>query len=143
MEAHTTNKVEFAYGSLEEAFPACDPQVEPLGSRILVQVRTPKKQTKGGIILTTDVQETELANTQVAKVVSLGPVAFRSRKDLTEWPEGLWVQPGDFVRIPRYAGDRWNVKTGNGDEEALLVLFNDLDLVAKVTGDPLAIKAFL
>jgi hypothetical protein len=58
------------------------------------------------------------------------------------WPEGSWCVPGDFVRVPRYGGDRWTVKTSD-DEEAVLVIFNDLDLVGKVTGDPLAIKAFL
>ena len=30
-----------------------------------------------------------------------------------------------------------------GEDEALLVIFNDLDLIGKVTGDPLAIKAFI
>lgn len=137
------NKVEFAYGGLDEAFPPCDPGVEPLGSRVMVQVRTPKKVTKGGIHLIQDVQETELYNTQVAKVIGLGALAFRSRKDMTPWPEGAWCEKGDFVRIPRFGGDRWNVKTGNGDEEALFCIFNDLDIVAKVTGDPLAMKAFL
>jgi hypothetical protein len=44
--------------------------------------------------------------------------------------------------VPRYGGDRWSVKTADGDE-AIVVIFNDLDLVGKVTGDPLAIKAFL
>lgn len=140
---HTTNKVEFIYNSLDEAFPPCDPQMEPLGSRVLVQVRSPKKITKGGIILTQDAKETELANTQVAKVLAIGPIAFKSRNTMEPWPEGAWAAPGEFVRIPRYAGDRWHMPIGQNDEEALLAIFNDLDLVAKVTGDPLAIKAFL
>ena len=141
------NKVEFGYANLDEAFPPCDPGVEPLGSRVLVQVRTPKKRTKHGILLIKDVQDNELYSTQVAKVLALGSLAFRSRKDMQPWPEGSWCEVGDFVRIPRYGGDRFTVKTGNtveGDEEeAILVIFNDLDLVAKVTGDPLAVKAFL
>jgi hypothetical protein len=31
----------------------------------------------------------------------------------------------------------------NGEEEALFVIFNDLDIVGGVVGDPLAIKAFI
>jgi hypothetical protein len=49
---------------------------------------------------------------------------------------------GGIILVPRYGGDRWSVKTDDG-EEAIVVIFNDLDLVGKVTGDPLAVKAFL
>lgn len=136
------NKIDFGYESLDEAFPPCDPGVQPFGSRVLVQVRTPKAKTKGGIILTTDTRETEHYNTQVAKVIATGSLAFKNRNTMEPWPEGSWCDVGDFVRVPRYGGDRWSVKTADGDE-AIVVIFNDLDLVGKVTGDPLAIKAFL
>ena len=39
------NKISFAYENIDEAFPACDPGVTPFGSRVLVQIRTPKKKT--------------------------------------------------------------------------------------------------
>ncbi|MEN9419832.1 MAG: Chaperonin 10 Kd subunit [Pseudomonadota bacterium] len=137
------NKVAFDYGTLEEAFPPCDPLVSPFGSRVLVQFRTPKKVTKGGIILTDDVRETEHYNTQVAKVLAVGPLAFHNREKMTLWPEGAWCAPGDFVRVPKYGGDRWTVMTNDGEDEAILALFNDLDILGLVTGDPLAIKAFI
>lgn len=136
------NKISYQYDSVDEAFPACDPGVVPFGSRVLCQIRTPKKKTSGGIILTTDARETEIYNTQVAKVLHVGSLAFKNRNTMEAWPEGSWCEVGDFVRVPRYGGDRWTVKTADG-EEALVVIFNDLDLVGKVTGDPLAIKAFL
>lgn len=136
------NNVTFKYESLDEAFPSCDPGVMPFGSRILIQLKTPKKVTKGGILLTDDVRETEKYNTQVAKVVAVGELAFKNRNTMTSWPEGSWAVEGDYVRVPKYGGDRWTVLTDTGDE-ALFVIFNDLDLVGKVTGDPLAIKAFL
>jgi len=136
------NKISFSYENIDEAFPACDPGVSPFGSRVLVQIRTPKKATAGGIILVGESRETEHANTQVAKVLTVGSLAFKNRNTMESWPEGSWCAPGDFVRVPRYGGDRWTVKTPDGDE-AVLVIFNDLDLVGKVTGDPLAIKAFL
>jgi co-chaperonin GroES (HSP10) len=137
------NKVAFDYGSLEEAFPACDPQFEPGGSRILVQFRTPKKKTKGGIILTDDVRQTEHYNTQVAKVLAVGPLAFHNREKMTPWPEGAWCVVGDFVRMPKYGGDRWTVPTLDGTDEAVLALFDDLNILGRVTGDPLAVKAFI
>jgi co-chaperonin GroES (HSP10) len=136
------NSVEFSYEGLDEAFPACDAGVQPFGSRVLCQIRTPKTKTKGGIILSNDVRETEHYNTQVAKVIDMGSLAFRNRNTMEPWPEGSWCEVGDFVRVPRYGGDRWSVKTADG-EEAIVVIFNDLDLVGKVTGDPLAVKAFL
>jgi len=136
------NKIEFDYADIDDAFPPCDPGVEPFGSRVLVQVRTPKKKTKGGIILTSDIRETEHYNTQVAKVISVGSLAFKNRNTMKTWPEGSWAAVGDFVRVPRYGGDRWTVKLPD-DDEAVMVIFNDLDLVGKITGDPLAMKAFL
>lgn len=137
------NKVEFEYSGLDEAFPPCDPGVAPFGSRVLVQIRTPKTKTKGGIILTSETRETDAWNTQIAKVISVGALAFKNRTTQEPWPEGHWCEPGDYVRVPKYGGDRWTVKTADGEGEALLVIFNDLDLIGKVVGDPLAIKAFI
>lgn len=137
------NTIDFGYTSLDEAFPPCDPGILPFGSRVLVQIRTPKTTTKGGIHLPSAIRETEHYNTQIAKVVSVGSLAFKNRTTMEPWPEGSWCKEGDFVRVPKYGGDRWTVKTTNGDDEALLVIFNDLDLVGSVPGDPLAIKAFI
>lgn len=137
------NKVDFGYASVDEAFPPCEPGIHPFGSRVLVQIRTPKSKTKGGIILTSETRETDAWNTQIAKVILVGELAFKNRTTMDPWPEGSWCKPGDFVRVPKYGGDRWTVKTTDGEDEALLVIFNDLDLVGKVTGDPLTIKAFI
>lgn len=131
--------------TMEEAFPVVDPLHEPCGSSILVQIRSPKLQTKGGIILTTDVQDTIKWNTVTAKVVAIGPVAFRNRTTLETWPEKAWFNVGDFVRVPKYGGDRWEVafKDGAADNVALFALFNDLDCKARVKGDPRDVIAFV
>ena len=110
---------------------------------MLVQIRTPKRVTKGGILLPDETRETEFWNTQIAKLLAIGALAFRNRNTREAWPEGAWAAPGDFVRVPKYGGDRFSVTTHAGDDEAFLVLFNDLDLLGKVTGNPLAIKAYL
>jgi len=143
MQDYVLNKVEYAYESIDEAFPAVDPGVIPFGSRVVVQIRAPKKKTKGGIILTDDTKDTEMWNTQVAKVIAVGELAFKNRNTQEPWPEGSWCQPGDFVRVPKYGGDKWSIRHGDDDTEILFVIFNDLDLIGKVTGDPLAMKAFV
>jgi co-chaperonin GroES (HSP10) len=126
---------------LAEAFPAVDAGVQPFGSRVLVQIRTPKKKV-GSILLVQDTKDTEKWNTQVAKVVAVGSLAYKNRNTQELWPEGQWCQPGDFVRVPKYGGDRWEVPL-NKDENAMFVIFNDLDVIGKVTGDPLSVKAFI
>ena len=135
--------------ALAEAFPAVNAGVRPFGSRVLVQIRTPRKISKGGIIFSTGDQDTEKWNTQVAKVVALGPVAFKNRTTLEGWPEGEWCSIGQFVRVPKYGGDRWEVTVpgpkgvAGNDVSALFVLFNDLDLLGDVYVDPLSVKAFI
>lgn len=128
--------------AMAEAFPAVDAGIQPFGSRVLVQIRTPKTKTSSGIIIDTGSRDTEKWNTQVAKVVAHGPVAYRNRNTLEPWPEGGWAHPGDYVRVPKYGGDRWEVQTPEG-ASALFVIFNDLDIIGKVEGDPLAIRAFI
>lgn len=130
---------------IAEAFPDVPAGVTPYGSRVLVQIRSAKRKTAGGIILTDEGVDTEKWNTQVAKVIALGPVAFKNRNTLEVWKEGDWCKPGDFVRVPKYGGDRWEVPTTDDKNgpTAMFVIFNDLDLIGRVDGDPLEIKAFV
>lgn len=134
--------IEISKQSLAEAFPAVDAGVQPFGSRVLVQIRNPKQKTASGIILDTGSVDTERWNTQTAKVIELGPLAFHNRNTMEPWPEGQWCQPGEYVRVAKYGGDRWQV-TGEDGQEGLFVIFNDLDIIGRVTGDPLAVKAFI
>lgn len=128
--------------AIEMAFPVADPGIQPFGSRVLVQIRNPKQKTSGGIIIDLGSQETEKWNTQVAKVISVGPLAFKNRNTMEPWPEGDWCKAGDFVRVPKYGGDRWEVDL-NEQGVALFVIFNDLDIVGRVTTDPTKVRAFI
>jgi len=127
---------------LDEAFPIADPGIKPLGSRVLVQIRNPKEKTASGIIIDRGSKDAEKWNTQIAKVIAVGPVAFHNRNTLEPWPEGAWCKEGDFVRVAKYGGDRWEIELPNGDV-ALYVIFNDLDIIGAVTGDPLKVRAFI
>lgn len=128
--------------ALEAAFPEADPGVQPFGSRVLVQIRNPRQKTAGGILIDLGTQDTEKWNTQVAKVISVGPLAFKNRDTMKPWPEGDWCEQGEFVRVPKYGGDRWEVDLGDKGV-AMFVIFNDLDIVGRVTIDPLKIRAFI
>lgn len=92
---------------LEEAFPDVTPGVKPLGARVLVQLRTVRAKTVSGIVLVDDTRTFNKANTQLGKVIALGPIAFCNRETGKTWNEGVWAEPGQFVRIPKYGGDRF------------------------------------
>ena len=129
-----------ASGTLDEAFPDVDPNHEPFGSFVLLQVRI-AKSTTGNKFKDAQGQEKELylaeetraniqANTQVAKVISHGPLAFCNRNTGQPWPEGAWAHPGTFVRIPKFGGERWEVKCKEG--AILFVLLKDLELLGRI-----------
>ena len=129
---------------LREAFPAVDPGAKPLGARVLVQLRRTKNTvTSAGIVLVQETRETEKWNNMVAKVVEIGPLAFKKRDTMEPWPEGSWCEVGDYLRVPKWGGDRWEVPVPDEDEPALFMILNDHEIIAKVTGDPLKVRAFV
>lgn len=128
--------------ALAEAFPVAEPGIQPFGSRVLVQIRSPKQKTASGIIIDRGSKDTEKWNTQVGKILAVGPLAFKNRNTMESWPEGSWCKEGDYVRVAKYGGDRWEVPLADG-ESALYVIFNDLDIIGQVIGDPLLIRAFI
>lgn len=131
-----------AQQSLAEAFPPVDPGNVPLGGRVLVQLRRTAKTTRGGIVIVEETKDTVKWNNQVAKVIALGALAYRNRENQAPWPEGAWVQPGDFIRVPRWNGDRFEVPI-NDDESVTFVIFNDHEIITKITGDPLKVRAYI
>jgi co-chaperonin GroES (HSP10) len=128
------------------AFPEVDPQAKPLGARILVQLKRTKKTTASGIVMVAETQETEKWQNMVAKVLMIGPLAFKNRDTMQPWPEGSWCAVGDYVRVPKWGGDRWEVPVPSEnkyEEPALFMILNDHEVIATVTGDPLQMKAYL
>ena len=104
-----------------ECFPLVDPGVDIAGDRVLVQLRREKTTSKGGIILVDETKQTVRFNETVAKVIQVGPLAYRNLdENLTPWPEGPWCKEGDLVRTIKYGGDRFVV---NPDDEGAPVVF--------------------
>lgn len=141
-EPEAFNDAEIAW-----AFPSVEPGAKPLGGRILVQLRrTKKKTTSAGIILVEETKEAEKWNNMVAKVIEIGPLAFKNRDTMQGWPEGSWCEVGDYIRVPKWGGDRWEVKVPGEDtleDPALFMILNDHEVIAKVTCSPLEMRSFI
>lgn len=133
--------IDLSHDTIDEAFPAVDCGIDPFGSRVIVQIRRAKTQTKAGLYIPEEARKTEASNTQTSRIVAIGPLAYKNRSTMEQWPEGSWCNVGEFVRTPKYGGDRWTVK--HEDEEIEFVMFNDLDILGRVRGDPLKIRAFI
>jgi co-chaperonin GroES (HSP10) len=140
-EPVASNEAELAW-----AFPSVNPGATPLGGRILVQLRRTKKKTQSGLILVAETKEAEKWQNMIAKVIAIGPLAYRHRDSMNPWPEGSWCVAGDFIRVPKWGGDRWEVKVPGekeDEEPVLFAIFNDHEVIAKVTTDPLSMRAFV
>jgi len=139
--------VAFNDADIAWAFPSVEPGAKPLGGRILVQLRrTKKKTTSAGIILVEETKEAEKWNNMVAKVIEVGPLAFKNRDTMQGWPEGSWCVAGDYIRVPKWGGDRWEVKVPGEDhleDPALFMILNDHEIIAKVTCSPLEMRSFI
>jgi co-chaperonin GroES (HSP10) len=129
------------------AFPDVSSGQEPFGGRVIVQLRRIKKTATGSrIILVAETKETEKWQNMIGKVVAIGPLAFKNRETMASWPEGSWAQVGDYVRVPKWGGDRWerNVPGEESQEDPVLFMtLNDHELISRVTDDPLSFKAYV
>lgn len=135
---------------IEWFFPEVSAGMEPFGSRILVQIRGVKEKLSPFLYVPEKTQEIQRDNTQVAKVIAVGPLAYKSRDTMTDWPEGAWCKPGDYVWLPKYGGDRFEVnlpkplhhaKFGKVDK-VQFAIFDDLNILTRVP-NPLVMPFFL
>lgn len=127
-----------------DAFPPAVSFVQPLGNQVIVQLRSPRVKSQGGIVFTQSDQDFDKDQIRVGKVIALGPLAYKNRDDSTqEWPEGAWVKPMDFVRVPtNYGIDKWIVRLDE-DRIAIFGSYNDFDMKGKILGDPLALVDYV
>ena len=126
------------------AFPEVKPGQRPVGGGVIVQLRRIKK-TAGRIIIVDETKENEKWNNMIGKVVAIGPLAFKNRDTMQPWAEGSWAEVGDFVRVPRWGGDRWErvVPGEDGKDPVLFMTCNDHELISAITDDPLSFKAYV
>lgn len=129
---------------ISDGYPECPVPVFPCGERVLLQIRVPKKKTKGGIYIAETARDTEKWNEQNAKIIAWGPLAFRNRTTLEPWPDYNSYKVGAFVRIPLYGGDKIEVPISKNDdgamEFALFVIRKDFEIISRVVGNPVDVK---
>jgi co-chaperonin GroES (HSP10) len=118
--------------SEQECFPNVDPGVEILGDRVLVQLRREKTTSKGGIILVDETKQTLRYNETVAKVISVGPLAYKNPDDLTPWIEGPWCKAGDLVRTIKYGGDRFIVQPDDEGAPVVFITLQAREVISKI-----------
>jgi co-chaperonin GroES (HSP10) len=111
-----------------EHFPEVECGARPTGNQILVQLRTVRKKSAGGIILAEETKEFNQHNTQVGRLVKMGQIAFHDRNSGEEWKEGAWATIGDIVIMPKYGGFRFEVPIPGRDEKAIFSIYNDYDV---------------
>lgn len=132
--------------SEEECFPVLDTGVEVAGDRVLVQLRREKTTSKGGIILVDETKQTLRFNETVAKVIQVGPLAYRNLDaDLTPWPEGPWCKEGDLVRTIKYGGDRFVVNPEDGGAPVVFITLQAREIISRIKNFEYAqkMKAFV
>jgi co-chaperonin GroES (HSP10) len=128
-----------------ECFPDVDPGVEVVGDRVLVQLRREKTTSKGGIILVDETKQTLRFNETVAKVVQIGPLAYKNLEDLSPWVEGPWCKEGDLVRTIKYGGDRFVVNPEDGGAPVVFITLQAREVISKIKSFEFAqkMKAFV
>ena len=116
-------------------FPQVEPGITPFGSRVLVQVRRVRTRRKSGLYMTKEATDTQMDNACVAKVLDMGPLAYKNRNTMETWAEGSWCEAGQYVFVPRYGGLRWE-KAYKVDDDYIdkvqFAIFDDLNIVGGV-----------
>lgn len=113
---------------IKEHFPEVTPGAVPCGNKVLVQLRTMKAKSSGGIFIPNETKDFNNGNTQLARVVSLGQIAFKHRETGEDWKEGAWAKVGDVVIVPRWGGFRFEVPVPGTDDKAIFAVFEDYTL---------------
>ena len=103
----------------------------PTGYHILVVVPKVEEQTKGGIILPSDIKDKEDIASIVAKVVTLGNNCYPNEDN--RFRGKAWCKVGDWVVLSKYVGHRFEY---DGVEMRII---ND-DSVLAVIKDPTKIS---
>ena len=128
-----------------ECFPIIDPGVEVVGDRVLVQLRREKITSKGGIILVEETKQTLRFNETVAKVIQIGPLAYKNLEDLSPWIEGPWCKVGDLVRTIKYGGDRFVIQPDDEGAPVVFITLQAREIISRIKNFEYAqkMKAFV
>jgi len=108
---------------------------EPKGWKLLIEKVKPKEKTAGGIYLPDQARDAESYLSVCAKIVSIGPMAWRDRETGEPWIGGPWAKVGDWVIVPKFTQFKMEI---DGTEYRFI---NDDEIIATVA-DPSKIKVY-
>jgi len=116
---------------LDARFPKIDPGIIPLGGQVVLQIAlVPDTILSSGIILTSDVQQNEQYARKSAKVIAMGPVAFKSKLTGELWTgmsddetSDYNINLNDYVISPHVAGSRYQLKLDENDPNSKMIHF--------------------
>jgi co-chaperonin GroES (HSP10) len=127
-----------------------DKVFEPLLWRIVVKPPKMKEKTAGGIYIPDSSQDSKRALMNKGEVVSIGPLAFKSRQfvELINTEDGVKervhkpeIGEGDWVVFDRRAAQRFEVKDKD-DETVLYFVINDTSVLTKIP-DPKVVRTYV
>ncbi len=129
--------------TIDEAFPPVSVDFEPTLNRVLVQLREPRKKV-GSIIIGDDTADASRETTSIAKILAIGPLAFRKTGRGADWMnEDNMPKPGDYIAITKFVGNRYRVKPTSGNaKEANLCVLDDTQIIGVRVIDPLNSATF-
>lgn len=116
--------------------------IYPTGRELLIKLYKAGEKTKGGIILTDNVQERDAAMTNLGVVLAMGPYAYNRRENNHDlFHEGPYCKVGDTILFATNEVTRLWV-TPEGFSEAIGVgLLKDAAVRAVIT-DPLCFNKY-
>lgn len=142
------------------AFPShVNPGIYPTGDFLLIQYQRAADKV-GAVYLPQQGKEILKANIVVARVLALGPLAYRNKVPnldkngeilrnpdgsavFEEWPEGAHVRPGQFVRALKMAPDRWGVADPLDKHNMVgFGICRESDVIGVVIGNPMSVNKF-
>lgn len=97
-----------------QAWPDVNPGKKPLGAWVLVQYKLAPTVTKGGIVLADASRDDDQFKINVARVLAVGPLAFRDEVKGELLAEAPWFSVGDFVVCPLTGGAPFEIDSSHG-----------------------------
>lgn len=88
-------------------FPSGPVHFTPINCQVLLQDRSGRSKTKGGILLTDTQQDYDSRVEFIAKVIAIGPLVFWHELSGEYLPGAPWFKPGNFVLVPKHSSTRY------------------------------------
>lgn len=111
-------------------FPTGPVHFSPVAHQVLLQDRSAKRKTKGGLIIPETQQSIDERVEFIGKVIAVGPLVFWHELSGEPMPGAPWFRPGNFVLLPKTSSTRYRLSTD--DDAPMYRLIHFMDILATV-----------